>query len=145
MNLEISYSPIESEPLDDEVVDKLATPWEDAMGDDGKANSNLKKGDPIIPPFQWDVNDIDEPDALNETASVAIASKESVGPAGAEDAVICNRHVDMLFGASMEDFHRVSKLAAEGQGSMPIEMDDGVFTLKVGKEVSSDEEDDEDS
>jgi len=143
VNIWLNHCPLESGPLDDDVLEKLTTPWEDAQ-EEGNAKGNLKVGDPFVPPFQWNVDDIDAPDKTDKTASLARASNENGGPAGVEDTVICNRHVDISFGASIEDFHRVSKLAAE-DGSMPIEMEDGVFTLKVGKEASSDEEDEEDA
>ena len=137
VNIWLNHCPLESALLDDEIVEKLTTPWED-----DNAKSNLKVGDPFIPPFQWNVNDIAVTDKLNKTASLGRASKESGGPAGADDCVICNRHVDISFGASMDAFHNASKLAAE-EGSMPIEMEDGVFTLKVGKEASSESDEDE--
>ena len=109
--------------------------------DNGGGKSNLKEGDPIIPPFEWNIKNINEPE-LNKTATLEVASGKS-GPAGVEDVVICNRHVDIMFGASMEDFHKVSRLAAEGGRSLAIDMKDGVFTLNVGKEASSDEEEEE--
>lgn len=140
VNIWLNHCPLESEPLEYEVIDKLTTPWEDTKSGDN-AKRNLKLGDPIIPPFRWDVNDITCADELSKTISLARASEGSGGPAGVEDCVICNRHVDISFGASKDDFHNASKLAAE-EGCMPIEMEDGVFTLVVGKEVSSDEEDD---
>jgi len=142
VNIWLNHCPLESEPLDEDIIEKLTTPWEDAEKDDG-AKGNLKGG-PIAPPFQWNVNDITEADELNNTASLTIASKESEDPAGVDDCVICNRHVDISFGASMASFHNASHLAAE-EGSMPIKMEDGVLTLKVGEEVSSDDEDEEDT
>jgi hypothetical protein len=126
--------------LDEELVDKLTTSWEE-MEDDSQ--TNLKLGDPFVPPFQWNVAKIDSPDAINETTLLARAAKESGGPAGVENAVIGNRHVEIMFGASMDDFHKASRLAAEGGGSIPIEMEDGVFSLKVGDEVSSESDEEE--
>ena len=44
----------------------------------------------------------------------------------------------------MKDFHDASKQAASAEGgSLPIDMEEGVFTLKVGKVASSDDEADE--
>ncbi len=128
--------------MDDELIERLSTPWIVIDEDDKGA----KSGDPIAaPPFEWNVTDIDSPDDINETTTLARASEETGGrPAGVEDAVICNRHVDVVFGASMDDFHRASMLAAEGGGSMSIDMEDGVFSLRVGDEVSSQSEDEDD-
>lgn len=95
-------------------------------------------------PFQWHIDQIDSPDAMTESMHIAASSGLS---ARVENVVICNRHVDIMFGASMEDMHKVSRLAAECEGgSMPILMEDGVFNLTVGNEASSegsDEDEDE--
>lgn len=142
VNIWLNHCPIESEPLDEDVIADLKTPWEDTQeGDNNKGN--LKVGDPVAPPFEWKVTDIAQTDSFKNTASLARAAEEAGGPAGVEDCVICNRHVDITFGASMEAFHNVSRLAAE-EGSMPFVMEDGVVTLKVGDPVSSDEEEEED-
>lgn len=138
----LNHCPLESEPLDEELVDKLTTPW-----DNHEVEDNSKSGDPFVPPFQWNVKKINSLDAINEMTILTRAAKESGGPAGVENAIICKRHVDIIFGASIEDFHRASTLAAEGGGSIPIEMEDGVLSLRVGNEVSSEsgEEDDEEN
>ena len=142
VNVWLNHCPLESEPLDDELVDKLTTPWED-MEENANAKGNLKVGDSTTPPsFRWKVSDIAVPDNLTKTATLRV-SKGGV-PAGIEECILCNRHVDMTYGASMEEYHYVSKLAAE-EGSMPIHLGDGVCTLSVGKEVSSDEDEDTDS
>ncbi len=112
--------------------------------EDNSSKTNIKVGDKFVPPFQWNVVKIDSPDTISKTTSLARAAKESGGPAGVENAVVCNRHVRVIFGASMEDFHKASKLAAEGGGSIPIEMEDGVFNLKVGEKVSSESDEEED-
>mmetsp|Transcript_25966 Transcript_25966/g.47066 ORF Transcript_25966/g.47066 Transcript_25966/m.47066 type:complete len:425 (-) Transcript_25966:56-1330(-) len=140
VNIWLNHCPLESEPLDDELVHKLTTPWEEQ--EDENSKSNLKAGDPFVPPLQWNVKDITASDSLDKTASLTRTPKESEDAAGIDEAVICNKHVDITFGASMDDFHKASRLAAE-EGSMAIKMEDGVFTLKVGKEVSSDEEEED--
>ncbi len=140
VNIWLNHCPLESEPLESEIVENLTTPWEDTdMAKDSK--NNLKAGEPSVQPFQWNAKKIDSPDVLNKTTSLAVASKESGHTAGEEHAVICNRNVDILFGASMTDFHNASRLAAEGNGSIAIDLQDGVITLVVGKELSSDDED----
>ena len=142
VNIWLNHCPIESEPLEDDVLDQLTTPWEDAPEhDDDKRN--LKAGEGCAPPFHWNVNDIARTDALSAAASLARASAGAGGPAGAEEVVLCNRRVDLAFGASMDAFHHVSRLAAE-EGSLPLEMEEGVLTLTVGDAVSSDEEEEED-
>ena len=142
VNIWLNHCPLESELLEDELLDKMTTPWEDDAQSEGTAKG-LKSDESYRPPFEWNVNNIDTPDMMNNTTSLSKVS-ETGEPAGVEEAVICNRHVDILFGASMEDFHNASKLAASADGgSMPIQMENDVISLKVGKEVSSDGEDEE--
>lgn len=135
----LNHCPLESEPLDEELVNKLTTPWEN-MND---LSTNHKTGDPFVSPFQWHIKEIDSPDALKESMHIAASSGP---PAGIEKVVICNRHVDIMFGASMEDMHNVSRLAAECEGgSIPILMEDGVFKLTVGNEASSEGSDEDEA
>ena len=143
VNIWLNHCPLESEPLDSELVEKLTTPWEDDTDKEEDSKNKLKIGDPFVQPFQWNVEKMDSPDILNRSVSLVVASKESGGPAGDEHTVICNRNVDIVFGASMADFHNASTLAAEGNGSIAIDLQDGVIALVVGKEVSSDEDDDD--
>lgn len=143
VNIWLNHCPLESEPLESELVEDLTTPWEDTDKEEG-CQSSRKAGDPFVMPFQWNLEKIDSSDILNKNVSLVIASEESDGPAGNEHAVICNRNVDIQFGASMNDFHNASRLAAEDNGSIAIDLEDGVITLAVGKEVSSDDDGDED-
>lgn len=145
VNIWLNHCPLESEPLDDELVDKMTTPWKDDTQKEEDTTCTKKgnlKGDPIEPPFKWNVKDINAPDKLSNVVSLSkVVSESNKVPA---ESVICNRHVDIFFGATMEDFHNASKLAANAEGgSLPIDMEDGVLTLKVGKELSSDDEQEE--
>lgn len=139
VNIWLNHCPLEPEPLDSELVEKLTTLWEETDKEKDSKNT-LKAGEHFVQPFQWNVKKIGSPDILNTTISIALASKESRRPAGVEHAVICNRNVDILFGASMADFHNASGLAAEEKGSIAIDLGDGVISLQVGKEVSSDDD-----
>ena len=116
--------------LDDDLVSKLTTTWEDP-------DSNAKSDEDHVPAFQWNMEDIASEDKLTNTASL----KKASAAAGIEDIVLCNRHVDMAFHSSMDDLHDASKLAAK-EGSMPLVLEEGVLTLTVGREASDDEEDD---
>ena len=141
VNIWLNHCPIDAEVLEDDVVDKLTTIWENIQ-ENSEEKSNLKEGDSFIPPFQWNIRDVSVPDKLNKTAKLVPASAKSKDPAGTMDVVICNRHVSMLFGATMEDFHNASKLAAD-EGSMQIKMEPGVLSLEVGRCASSEDEDDD--
>mmetsp|Transcript_26803 Transcript_26803/g.55137 ORF Transcript_26803/g.55137 Transcript_26803/m.55137 type:complete len:489 (+) Transcript_26803:45-1511(+) len=139
VNVWLNHCPIDAEILDEEIVEKLTTPWQSAVE---QKESNLKEGDPIKPGFEWKLLDVSNPDALTNTCTINFASVDSDGPAGDEDVVICKRHVNFGFGASKEDLHAASKMAST-EGSMEMELCPKVLTLTVGDEcVSSDEEDD---
>jgi len=135
VNVWLNHCPLESEPLEEEVIDELTTPWSKVAGDTAKSNGK----DPLEPLFDWKINDICSPDDLEQ----AIDIKKNKMPSGAhtEEAVICNRHVDVIFGASMENLQTASTRAAEAKSkSARLALEDGVIALMAGEEVSSDEE-----
>ena len=141
VNIWLNHCPLESEPLEDDLVDQLSTRWE-GVNEDVNAQSNLKVGEPNTPPFQWNITDISAFDEVYVAAPLVKAPKESPGAAGEEDCILCNRHVAMKFGATKQAFHYVSD-SARGKGSASIPMEDGALTLQVGEEVSSDDENDD--
>eukprot|EP00970_Alexandrium_tamarense_P018265 scaffold13325_cov287-Alexandrium_tamarense.AAC.9 len=137
VNVWLNHCPIDAEILDEDIVKKLTTVWDDG------SESNQKKDASYIPPFQWDLTDVSAPDKLKNTTTLTKAPVESDGPAGEEEVALCKRLVNFKFGASMEDFRNANLLAAE-EGSMQIEMKEGVLTLEVGEEVLSNDEEDGD-
>lgn len=137
VNVWLNHCPIDAEILDEDIVKKLTTVWDDG------SESNQKKDASYIPPFQWDLTDVSAPDTLKNTTTLTKAPVESNGPAGEEEVALCKRLVNFKFGASMEDFRNANLLAAE-EGSMQIEMKEGVLTLEVGEEVLSNDEEDGD-
>ena len=141
VNVWLNHCPIDAEILDHDIAKKLTTVWQDV--DENNA-SNLKEGDKVTPPFDWNIADVAKPDVLTNTTKIVPAPLISDGPAGDEDVVLCNRHINMSFGATMEDFHAASKLAAE-EGSMQIEMGKRVLSLHVGEECSDSEEEAEEN
>lgn len=142
VNIWLNHCPIDAEILDDDVVSKLTTAWEDT------SEEKLKTEESYNPPFQCHIKDVTDPDDLGEVLELTKASTESDGPAGVEeDLVICNRHIAISFGATMKDFHDASNLAAK-KGSAEINMGEGVLSVEVGDEASDEEGDegeDEDS
>lgn len=139
VNIWLNHCPIDAEILDDEVVSKLTTStvWED------QSKEKLKADESYTQSFQCLIKDIAAPDELGGGLKLKSAAAKSDGPAGVEeDLVICNRHITMRFGATMKDFHDASSIAAV-TGSAEITMGEGVISLEVGNEATSDEEDDE--
>eukprot|EP00804_Cyclotella_cryptica_P027290 CCRYP_014391-RA/>CCRYP_014391-RA protein AED:0.04 eAED:0.04 QI:171/1/1/1/1/1/2/56/452 len=135
VNIWLNHCPIDADILDEDVVSKLTTVWENPT------NGKTKADESYCPPFKWNLKDVSVPDDLGEAVTLTAAPTESDGPAGVEeDLVICNRQITMIFGATMESFHDVSNFAAM-KGSAEITMGNGVLTLGVGNEVNSDDED----
>lgn len=134
VNIWLNHCPIDAEILDDDIVGKLSTVWED------QSQEKLKADESYTPPFQCNIKDVTAPDDLGEALKLTKASEKSDGPAGVEeDLVICNRHITMSFGATMKDFHDASKFATE-KGSAEIDMGEGVLSLEVGNDEASDDD-----
>lgn len=133
VNIWLNHVTMDAEILDDDIVPKLKTAWEDP-------DSNAKSDESHVDAFQWNIKDVEsEEDKLTNAVCLKLSSgQEDV--AGSEDIVLCNRHVNMAFNSSLSDLHNASRLAAK-EGSMPIELEEGVLTLTVGREASDDEDD----
>ena len=130
VNIWLNHSTMDAVILDDDIVNRLTTTWEDP-------DSNAKSDEAHVPAFQWNTKDIgSSEDKLTNKVSLT----KSSDAAGIEDIVLCNRHVDMAFNSSISDLHDASKLAAK-EGSMPLILEEGVLTLTVGREASDDEDD----
>ena len=140
VNIWLNHCPIDADILDDDIVSKLTTTWEDS------SQGKLKTDESYCPPFEWNIKDVTSGDKLGDDLKLTKATPESDGPAGIEeDLIICNRHVDMKFGATMDDFHAASKLAHRKiSGSAVLLMTEGVLSLQVGKEATSDDEEEDD-
>lgn len=138
VNIWLNHCPIDADILDDDIVSKLTTTWEDP------SQGKLKADESYSPPFEWNIKDVTSGDKLGDDLKLTKATPESDGPAGIEeDLIICNKHVDMNFGATMYDLHNASKLAAV-QGSGGLLLGEGVLSLQVGKVATSDEEEEDD-
>ena len=137
VNIWLNHCPLDADLLDDSVVSKLTTPWED------QTESTLKADESYMAPFHYDIQDAKNPDDMGESLKLMKAPTDSEGSAGVEeDLVICHRHIKLNFGATMKDFHYASNLAAR-KGSAELIMGEGVLSLEVGEVASSDEEDEE--
>lgn len=136
VNVWLNHSTLDAVILDDDVVAKLKTSWEDPDMT-GKADESH------VPAFQWNIEDMTSEDKLSNTVSLTKSSDpKDNNPAGIEDILLCNRHVNMAFNSSMNDLYRASELAAK-EGSMLIQFKEGALTLTVGREASDDEEEKE--
>lgn len=129
VNLWLNHCPLDAEPLDDEVVEQLKTPWTKSTAEN--------TDDSFVPPFFWNDNNFDL-DATTECQTVSLTASET-DPAGSEEVVICGRLVTVSYGASMQDFHKASS-AASAAGLVKLELASNVISLEVGDEVPDEEE-----
>jgi hypothetical protein len=129
VNIWLNHCPLDAEPLDDEVIEELKTPWESS--DSGKTD------DSFVPPFSWN-NDIDL-DKPVECSRVTLTASPS-DPAGTEEVVICGRLVTVHYGASMSDFHKAARTA---DGLVQLDLDRDVIALTVGDEVEDESDEDD--
>ena len=142
VNIWLNHWVLDAALLDDEVVAKLKTPWQNQL-----EGSNLKKSgddednnalDSFVPPFAWN----EEVDMAQPTVTEKIRLEESkVDPAGEDDIALCNHNVTVKYNPTMEECHRASSLGK----SVEIELGPGALSLHVGDELPDDSDGDEGS
>ena len=80
-------------------------------------------------------------DVLQEM-TLELSKSDDSEIAGENHSVVCNRELDMIFSCSMNRCHDISEQTHNCDGkSAVVNFQDGVLSLKVGKEVvDSDDE-----
>lgn len=125
VNIWLNHCPLDAEPLEEDVVEKLLSPWSKA---DGSAEAA----------FTWSENF--EPSTRESESCSKVALKVSnQDPAGEEEVAICSRIVTIKYSATMEELHAASRI------SSLVELDLGkdVLTIEVGEKIHEDENEDE--
>jgi len=142
VNIWINHCPLDPEPLDDEICERLKTPCQKTEGGgSAEKDSAATDSSTAICAFTWNDNK-DNPIDFNVPPAcpkISLTAAYSSDPAGSEEFVLCSHHVAAKYGAAMKDFHHVAK-----QGDLvELELGEGVLTLEVGDAVSVAEDDDE--
>jgi hypothetical protein len=137
VNVWLNHCPLDAEPLDDDVLAKLVTPWKNSAAD------TSKKGHSAKPDFYtW--NDFAPSTRSSDSCQKVHLKASQSDPAGEEEVILCSRLVTVKYGATMEAFHQASREAT----LVELELGKGVLSLHVGdivsKEESTDEEGDDD-
>ena len=127
VNIWLNHCPLDADLLDDDIVSKLKTPWDTSLE---QANNTFKL------PFQWKAN---KPDILDAPCLLGVFQAD---PAGSEETVICNHKVEICFNEKMETQHEISRKTTNGS-SIELTFQKGSVTLKVGDEVSDDDNEDD--
>ena len=127
VNIWLNHWVLDAALLDEEVCQKLKTPWE------LQGSSNLKGDDSYIPPFVWNKKvDLTKPP---DVTTVKL-SASNVDPAGEDEIALCNHTVTVKYNPTMEECHKAS---ASGS-TVEIELEEGALTLHVGEELPTDDE-----
>ena len=127
VNIWLNHWVLDAALLDEEVCQKLKTPWE------SQGSSNLKGDDSYIPPFVWNKKvDLTKPP---DVTTVKL-SASNVDPAGEDEIALCNHTVTVKYNPTMEECHKAS---ASGS-TVEIELEEGALTLHVGEELPTDDE-----
>jgi hypothetical protein len=141
VNIWINHCPLDAEPLEDEIVEQLNTPWRSGVDDD---NHHML--------FAWNSDEITNPSSPIELStfplkaakpsspnSFDLSNKDEIEAAGEEEVVIGGRLVTISYGATMEDFHSASIAARnEKHGCIELELGREVIALSVGEVVDDD-------
>jgi hypothetical protein len=150
VNVWINHCPLDAEPLEDEIIDKLVTPWKpnDATGDEKEQRVSISwiksEDDETLDPNNLAKVQLKAAKPTSPNSFAAMKSKE-VEAAGEEEVVIGGRLVTISYGASMEAFHTASEVAyASKLGCIELELDREVIALTVGEEVEDTDESEED-
>jgi hypothetical protein len=122
VNIWLNHCPLDAEPLDEESLAQLTTPWGDA--------TNLAS-------YSWTPS----ADCLNQAPEKMVVVK--LGPAsraedeaGSEEFVVCERLVTAVYRSTMDDLH-----AASNAGDLvEVLFENGAFSLSVGDKVEQDED-----
>lgn len=135
VNVWLNHCPMDADLLDDDIVERLKTPWE--VPPKADESSNPKADDTYKAPFEWKA---ETPDTLDTPSTLAVYEPD---PAGSEETIMCNRIVEICFNEKMKTQHYVSSKTADGC-SIEISFEKGAVTLLVGDQVADEEEEDED-
>lgn len=118
VNIWLNHCPLDAEPLEDEVVQK--------MHPHSTENDEMKKE-----VCKWSF----ERKTCFPQVSLHLSATD---PAGSEEMVIGNRMVVAHYGATMHDFHSASQESEHD--SIELSLEKGVIELEVGDCVSSEDE-----
>lgn len=127
VNIWLNHCPLDAEPLEDDVIEQLVTPWN--SHEDGAGSRAV---------FRWRDVDLDAP-TICQTVSVAASA---TSPAGSDEVVLAHRLVTVTYGASRRDLHAASATAAASL--IQLDLGPGALTLTVGDHVVDDDEEDDD-
>jgi hypothetical protein len=124
VNIWLNHCPLDAEPLDDETLAQLTTPWGDA------ATTNQA-------PYCWKPS----ADSLNQVYDNLVQVKLGPAPngndeAGSEEFVVCDRLVTAVYRSTMADLHAASNAGAV----VEVLFEKGAFTLSVGGKVEHDDD-----
>jgi hypothetical protein len=120
VNIWINHCPLDAEPLEESVIEKLVTPFKESAAFTWTSELLLDQSTPCTTiPLKANASD----------------------PAGEEEFVLCSHLVTAKYGASMDDFHASCQVDDD---LIELELGTGVMTLQVGGQVQDDDDDDDD-
>ena len=136
VNIWLNHWVLDAALLDDDVVSKLKTPWQNPPADSNLKKTNDDNCSSLEPPFSWNEKvDLSQPTVAEKVRLEA----SKVDPAGEDDIALCNHNVTVKYNPTMEECHRAASLGR----SVEIELCQGAMSLQVGGELSDESDGDE--
>lgn len=131
VNIWLNHWVMDAGLLDEEVCNKLKTPWE-------VPGTKLKQDSNYSPPFRWNSTDLAKAPTDLKVMKLAPISAEKGEPAGEDEVALCNHTVTIKYNPAMEECHQ----AAAAASTVELTLDEGAITLHVGDELpdASDDE-----
>jgi len=139
VNIWLNHCPLDAEPLEDEIIEQMKTPFSSDGEQTGTGKTNGDDVDTATAttqlPFTWNPSlNLEQPTTMPQVS----LQPSPDNPAGSEEVVICGRLVTVHYGASMEDFHKVARCT---DGDMvELQLDPGVISLHVGDAVADEDD-----
>ena len=132
VNVWLNHWVMDAGLLDDEVCEKLKTPWEDL-------DSKGKKDPYYFAPFQWNAVDLMSPAKEVVVIPMAPVCKDRGEPAGEDELALCNHTVSISYNSTMEECHSASFAG----GTVELSLEKGAIVLFVGNELPEGSSEDE--
>lgn len=104
VNLWLNHCPLDAEPLEEEVVEKLISPWKNGI-EIAKDEKTSEEKSTQLPTWAEDFLPATRKSDEGTKVSLSVSMDD---PAGEEEVVICSRRVTVHYGPTMDDLHKTS-------------------------------------
>lgn len=136
-NIWLNHCPLDAEPLDDELLELLHTPWPEI-------DTSVE-----LAPFSWNDHDnrafqLNTPTDFHQISLSTVVCGDPRAGAGTQYVALCGRSIEFIYGAAMEDFHHTSTIAATtDKAIVKLVLGTRILSIFVGPELEEEDSADE--